>query len=208
VQVIQHHPPTTETSNKRVFLLKVANPTLGTVRLRMTQSDYQGEVNYWDEFSANLKTTTNMSRVLVDTLNQTFMDVKLNADLGLDSINTDTVVELLSAEDSIIELGARANDTPAEVMQWNPGKAAASNNDSAMMCIRLVAKSASDAWFELVLPSVMMSPENDGENASNAVALALQVDLGNGSWESSLIPTQPENKDDKVTFDLVIAWKI
>lgn len=204
VQVIQHHPPSTETSNKRVFLLKVANPTLGTVRLRMAKSDYQGEVNHWDEFSHDLKTTTKMPRVLVDTLNQTFMDVQLNADIDLDiSNNTDTLVELLSAEDSIIELGARANDTPAEVMQWKPGSAATSSDTAAtMMSIRLVAKSASDAWFELVLP---VSPEND--DASNAVPLALQVNLGNGSWESSLIPTQPEKKDDRVTFDLVLAWK-
>ena len=137
-----------------------------------------------------------MAGVLVDTLQQTLLDVALIS--GLDVVSSIDTMELLSAEDSIIELGASANDTPDDVWQWNGRVVGAAATPSAMM-MRLVAKSASDAWLELVLPSLL-------ENAANAVPLALEVDLGNGSWESSLIPTQPNVPDDKVTLDLVLAW--
>ena len=110
-----------------------------------------------------------MAGVLVDTLQQTLLDVALIS--GLDVVSSIDTMELLSAEDSIIELGASANDTPDDVWQWNGRvKAAAAATPSAMM-MRLVAKSASDAWLELVLPSLL-------ENAANAVPLALEVDLG------------------------------
>jgi len=131
-----------------------------------------------------------MNGLLVDTMNHTFLDVKLSTEV---SFSTTDKVELLSAEDSIIELGASARETPTEVLQWDP--AATATNDHSL---RLVAKTASDAWFELVAPDV---------SSSNAIPLALQVDLGNGSWESSLIPTKPEaGESDNVTFDLVLAW--
>ena len=198
IQVIHHNPPCPENSNRRVFLLKVSNPTLGTVRLRLVKSTYCGEIDHWDEFSTSSepKPTATMAEVLVDSLQQTFMDVLLS---NLDSNSTDTV-ELLSAEDSIIELGASANDTPTEVSQWNSSTSPLeSPSASAIMMIRLVAKSGSDAWYELVLPSPWT-------NASNAVPLAVEVDLGNGSWESSLIPTQPDVNDDKASFDLVLVW--
>jgi hypothetical protein len=199
IQVIQHDPPCSENSNRRVFLLKVSNPTLGTVRLRLAKSNYCGEIDHWDEFSTSpeLKPTVTLSGVLVESLQQTFMNVVILANVEINSTDT---VELLSAEDSIIELGASANDTPAEVSQWNSSTIPLENLTASAMMIRLVAKSASDAWYELVLPS-------SGENASNAVPLAVEVDLGNGSWESSLIPTQPNVKDDMVIFDLVLVWK-
>ena len=198
--MLQHHPPSPENSNQRVFLLKVSNPTLGTVRLRLVKSNYLGEIDHWDEFSTSpeLKPTATMAGVLVDTLQQTLLDVALIS--GLDVVSSIDTMELLSAEDSIIELGASANDTPDDVWQWNGRvKAAAAAATPSAMMMRLVAKSASDAWLELVLPSLL-------ENAANAVPLALEVDLGNGSWESSLIPTQPNVPDDKVTLDLVLAW--
>ena len=108
--MLQHHPPSPENSNQRVFLLKVSNPTLGTVRLRLVKSNYLGEIDHWDEFSTSheLKSTATMAGVLVDTLQQTLLDVALIS--GLDVVSSTDTMELLSAEDSIIELGASANE--------------------------------------------------------------------------------------------------
>ena len=45
---------------------------------------------------------------------------------------------------------------------------------------------------------------------NSAVPIALQIEVGNGSWDSSLI--RPEKKGDATTkdlvnFDLVIVWE-
>jgi len=208
VQVVQHYhqPPDAEKDpTKHIFLIHVANPTLGTVRLRITKSTYRGEVDHWnemmntEELEETKKTNTAMAGVLVDTLQQTILDLELNLDLTKSLTATDTV-ELKSAEDSIIELGAQSRETPVAVLEWDPARAATS---SAVSAIQLVAQSASDAWFELVL----RQPPESNSGPFNAVPLAMEVDLGGGSWESSLIPVEEVNEgNDKVTLDIVLAW--
>lgn len=140
-----------------------------------------------------------MPGLLVDTLHQTHADVELNTDVLKDFVETETV-ELLSAEDSIIELGGRARQTPPEVSNWN--LATVQVGDAAM---RLVAKSASDAWFELIMPELPLTDDAP----TPAVPVQLRVELGDGSWESSLIARKPteDGKPDMVVFDLVIAWR-
>jgi hypothetical protein len=50
-----------------VFLIQVAIPTLGTVRLRFTASNYQGEPR-WNDDDADTQTTTYLPDLLVNTL--------------------------------------------------------------------------------------------------------------------------------------------
>jgi len=225
-----------------VALLKVTNPTLGSIRLRLAPSSYRGEP-YWDDGgdAVDSNATTEdadapaprnpiLTDLLVDTWTQTRVDAKLverkvsNAE---DVKPTDTV-ELLSAEDSIIEMGSssRARQVPDEVSNWAPATSATS---ASTMSLKAVAHSASTAWFEMSIPGSSLENEegNEGEKGSGtgqrktkapAVPFALQIEIGNGSWESSLIqPLQgvvaaQKGEEaasaaaaiDRVTFDLVL----
>jgi hypothetical protein len=103
--------------------------------------------------------------------------------------------------------------------------------------IRLVDQSTSDAWFDFVTTTTADHQSSSRRSSEpplrTAFPIALQMDLGSGSWESSLIPPNTtgrntttctaivssrntgggtegsENNDssvtDKVTFDSVLV---
>jgi hypothetical protein len=98
-----------------VFLIKVANPTLGTVRLRFTASNCQGEPKWNDNNNDDTQTTTDLPDLLVDTIHQRFVDATFKPRV-LQHLCTTETVELLLAEDSIIELGVKAWDTPEQIV--------------------------------------------------------------------------------------------
>jgi hypothetical protein len=212
VRVVKH--ATLAENDKRVFLLKVTNPTLGTIRLRFSPSTYQGEQLTDAPETAGQKTTPFLSNLLVDTFSDehSHVEIKCNA---YESLEPTQEVELLSAEDSFIEFGGKSKEVPYEVLRWDPTQveaAAAAADGNAVM--RLVAQSASTAWFELVAP-VIPTPSGADDattitvsTASPAVPLALQIEVGNGSWESSLVTPKQQEGDAKdwVTFDLLITW--
>lgn len=176
-------------TERSAFLLKVTNPTLGPVRLRFGASAYEGEQG-WD---ADDLPETCMNQLLVDELTQTFWDIKLNTSILRDLATTATV-ELLSSEDSFIEFGGKARETPPKILQW---KVPAEKVEKSS--IRLVASSHSTVWFELLTFGL-----EGAEGHHPAIPIALEVEVGNGSWESSLIP-QKQNENDFVAFDLLIA---
>jgi hypothetical protein len=179
------------TPERSAFLLKVTNPTLGPVRLRFGPSTYNGEVN-WDD--PNGSCVTFLKDLLVDELMQESLQIDLQTTILQDLATTETV-ELLSAEDSFIEFGGKAREVPEGVRGW---KAPARTVTASQM--RVVASSSSTAWFELVTAGLEVA---DGSRPG--LPISIEVELGNGSWESSLIPQKnPEN--DFVAFDLVIAW--
>jgi hypothetical protein len=190
-------------SNNFAVLLNVSNPTLGKMRLRLKSSNYQGEVNYWrdeDEQDFELTVTTRLTGLLLDTLRQTHVDVDLKPDLT-NALGATETVELLSAEDSIIELGSKAGNLPEAVRKWNPNDFLSSATVTSSK-LQLVAKSASDAWFELFCISSVF--DDTSSFGTFAFPIALQVDLGHGSWDSSLIPPNEEGSKDSVTIDFVL----
>jgi len=179
-------------SERSIFLLKVTNPTLGPIRLRFAASNYEGEPS-WDSKKPN----ASLKQVLVDELKQTFMDVDLNTNTLRDLATTETV-ELLSSEDSFIEFGGKARELPEEIREWKVPITTTVENSS----MRLVAVSTSTAWFELVTCGF---PNSDTGTSRPGICIALEVEVGNGSWESSLIPQQ-KDEHDFVVVDLVITW--
>jgi hypothetical protein len=197
-------------NGKRVFLLKVTNPTLGTIRLRFSPSSYQGELDPESDQKKKTTTTPLLSQVLVDTFTDEHVDVEIKCN-AFESLAPTQEVELLSAEDSFIEFGGKSKEVPYEVLKWDPAQAeAAATASGSNAVMRLVAQSASAAWFEL-LSSTLPTPSNDADRSlfSPAVPLALQIEVGNGSWQSSLVqPKQPEGEGkDWATFDLlIITW--
>jgi hypothetical protein len=184
-------------NDRQVFLLKVTNPTLGAIRLRFAGSSYDGEP---DPENDGEKTTL-LPNLLVNTFSQRHIDAKLECSV-LQTLTPTESVELLSAEDSFIELGGKSKDVPDAVENWSTSTAVA--GAGVEFILRLVSQSVSTAWFELILPEMKSDPS---ATVSPAIPLALQIEVGNGSWQSSLIQPLVEGQEgDWVTFDLVITW--
>lgn len=186
--------------SRHAFLLKVTNPTLGAVRFRLAASTYEGEP-VWDEHGIR---TPLLENILVDSLNQQCLNAKLITKVG-DSIEASELCELEPAEDSFLELGRSSNEEPLEVAKWNAGDILADStvSEEKPSSLRVVGRRKSCAWIELVLLETALE-----QGLNCAVPLALQIEVGDGSWESSLIqPERAEGTKDIVTFDLVIVWE-
>lgn len=186
---------------RHVFLFKVANPTLGAIRLRLASSKYSGEPD-WDD---KTKTTPALENLLVDPMTQQFVNAKLAPDVSR-TLQPTEVCQLEPAEDSFLELGKSSTEEPDVVTKWDAGDVLVDSKVGPELpaTLRLVGQKSSCAWFELVVLETKM---NSGVNC--AVPLALQIEVGDGSWDSSLVQADPVKDDetkDLVTFDLVIIW--
>jgi hypothetical protein len=191
--------------SRHAFLLKVSNPTLGRVRLRLSGSSYNGEKDWNEETS----TSSLLQNILVDPLTQTCVDAMIDPSSAKSFPTTDSC-QLEPAEDSFLELGkSNADDIPDDVVKWDAVDILFESKVSRDLpsSMRLVGQKKSFAWFELVL----MEPTTTGRNLLCAVPLSMQIEVGNGSWDSSLIPTnflvEGEPKLDYVSFDLLILWE-
>jgi hypothetical protein len=188
---------------KHALLIKISNPTLGVVRLRLQSSEYKGEP-VWD---SKIDRTPVLEDLLVDPLTQTKLNTKLATET-VRQLQATQVCELEAAEDSFLELGKLLNDDePDEVAQWDSTAVLSSStisSGSSPSTLRLLAQKSAVGWFELVLL------ETTAENGLySAIPLALQIEVGEGSWESSLVQPEPvegEGVKDMATFDLVLAW--
>jgi hypothetical protein len=216
-----------------VVLLKVTNPTLGSLRLRFAASPYVGEPD-WDSVDGDgaapsadadpNQFTDSLPGLMVHTFTQTHWDVEYDSGVLRDLPASETV-ELHSSEDSIIEMGGhKARQTPPEVVNWEPPPtvAASTDEDGTKPVLRLVTHRASSAWFELafVEPARFCEADETAERARThapdrlawAVSLRLEVEVGPGSWETSLIPPlstggSDATSVDRVPFDLVLAYQ-
>eukprot|EP00980_Cylindrotheca_fusiformis_P028103 scaffold22580_cov210-Cylindrotheca_fusiformis.AAC.10 len=187
---------------RHAFLLKVSNPTLGTIRFRLAGSEYSGEP-VWD--GDDSERTPFLEKILVDPLNQQIVNAKLVESVG-SSIQPSEICALEAGEDTFLDFGRSSNEEPIEVAKWDAGEVLADSkvSEATPSTLRVVGSRKSCAWLELVLLETSMEA-----GIYNAVPLSLQIEVGDGSWESSLI--QPELSKDKskdmVTFDLVVVWE-
>jgi hypothetical protein len=187
--------------SRHAFLLKISNPTLGTIRLRLAASDYSGEP-VWNDQTV---TTPSLENILVDPLTQVSVNAILDPKVAMDLKPTESC-QLDPAEDSFLEIGKTITDVPVKVSKWDAGDVLFDSKVSpeSPASLRLVAQRKSTAWFELVLMDRSTKP-----STYFAVPLALQIQVGDGSWESSLVQSQrlEDGGSDLVTFDLVIIWE-
>jgi hypothetical protein len=187
---------------RHVFLLKVSNPTLGVIRIRMQPSSYKGEpVIHGD----NEDMTSLFDNLIVDSLEQTRIRAKLVTDLT-DNLGATQVCELEAAEDSFLELGKSARNDPLQVVNWSATDVLSKSEvstSSASSTLKFLDRSLSDGWFELAVL------ETASEVAPFvAIPLSLEIEVGNGSWESSLVQQQLAHGGDKDTarFDFVVTF--
>lgn len=190
--------------SKHAFLLKVSNPTLGTIRLRFASSDYSGEP-VWDDSSS---TTSLLQNILLNPFTDSRVDAKLLPELVAGMEPTD-FCQLDASEDSFLDLGKTSNEIPPAVIDWKPSTALSESEvktDGPPSALRFVGSANSNAWFELV---VLEKAVPEGHN--HAVPLAMQIEVGSGSWDSSLIlpniKDEGDDSKDAVTFSLVIVWE-
>ena len=147
-----------------------------------------------------------MEDLIVDPLKRVSVDAHLDTDVAK-AIDATGFCELEPAEDSFLELGEKASDNvPEAVSSWDAGDILFDSKVSKEMpaTLRQLGQKKSVAWFELV---VMESTID--QNVNSAVPITLELQVGDGSWESSLIQPQDDgNQDSKdlVSFDLVLIW--
>jgi hypothetical protein len=211
--------PVDVTTQIHAFVLKVTNSTLGLVRLQISlSSQYKGEPSWNDHRIKNPA----LEDLLVETLTNKHVDafvLTTSNHGGTEFILKSDIVVLHSAEDSIADIG-KVLETPEQVVTWDSEKAlAAASTDSlssleenqvAFFGIKMLAEKSGSAWFELIC-ATRLSPDIEPASSElfSAFPLSLQIEVGNGSWESSLIkaiPTEEGEEADKVVFDLVVAW--
>jgi hypothetical protein len=151
-------------------------------------------------------TTRLLQKILVDPLSQLSVDAHLDTELSKAVQPTDTC-ELEPAEDSFLELGKTNDDIPEPVAKWDASNVLLDPKLSTEIPARvhLVGQKKSVAWFELVLQAPSLT---EHQHVCRAIPLALQIQVGDGSWESSLIQshTLEGGSKDFVSFDLVIMW--
>jgi hypothetical protein len=165
------------------FLLKVSNPTMGMVRLRFGPS--------------TLENARALKQVLIDSLKVSYADIILNPK-ATSTLKPSEFVQLDSVQDSFLELGKSSRSSlPEAVASWTP----TAPGDSPS--IQLVASYKDTAWLELIL-TVTDYQQNQ---VWTAAPITLQIQVGDGSWESSLIKCIPSERPDLVTFDIFIAWE-
>lgn len=169
------------------FLLQVTNPTLGLIRLRWGPSHYRGEED-WEG-----KVTSLLPHLLVDTTSRELWDVRL-IEAGDVEIQTTDVIELESAEDSLLEWShTSSNQLPEAVSSWV----------GTSEHTHWIAQQQQDSWLEVVIPAKATALQSE----HCAIPLRMQVELGNGSWESSLIKQDTTKETDWVEFDVILAWE-
>lgn len=106
-------------------------------------------------------------------------------------------MELASAEDSLLELThTSSNQLPETASSWN----------GTSERTQWIAQQQQDAWLEVVIPVQSTLPVTHPLEHC-AVPLQMQVELGNGSWESSLIEQDTSKETDWVEFDVILTWE-
>uniref|UniRef100_A0A7S2UH53 Dynactin subunit 4 n=1 Tax=Attheya septentrionalis TaxID=420275 RepID=A0A7S2UH53_9STRA len=189
-----------------VFLLKVKNPTLGPVRLRFHKPNESVSLAASDiQHSSNGSIV--LDQVTCDSIGQHKVTAQMHATCTQNLAPTESV-ELDPVEDAFLELGRGRNNDPVQVQTWMPRKGTSEG-------IQFLEQQRDSAWFQLVVthPSSPMAYETNGKTLPihlNALSLQLQVEVGNNSWESSLIKPKPPaegEKHDFVSLDLILVWE-
>jgi hypothetical protein len=196
---------------------------------------YKDEFSHWNDEGIDVDetiATATFRNVLLDPLRRVLTD-EIHIDLSISqstaSENSTPTIELQSMEDSIlldypgtatatniISTNRESNERnaiPDVVKLWGLDK---TDNSSKNNSLRFVAQNSSTAWYELsVINSVIRRPspvDATSENTPSSTAssygipMVLEIDIGNGSWESSLIPVDKEN--DAVRLDLTVVFPL
>lgn len=186
IQLCRHE--TDSSRQQYAVLLKIRNPTLSMIRLRLSGLD-EGD-------SAKID-ARELDNVLVDPFRGTFVKAHLCTPEITSSLAPTDWFTLDNTEDSL--LGKREDDPP-EIEEWNALTAMSEGEDNSKL--RVVATRRDTAWVELILKDAAATSDGDG---FLAVPMSMHIEVGNGSWEASLIKHRdlPGGEMDLVTLNAV-----
>jgi len=196
---------TDPSTGKVAALLKVKNPTLNMIRLRFSgpNSSEEGETIDAKE----------LENILVDPFMETII---AKADLcssdSLLSIAPCDWIELDSAEDLLLDIGKRQQDDPQVVKSWDFAPLLDALDSNSLPKLTVVASRGDTSWVEVIIPN-SAAINSDGEKPPSncfAVPLSMQIEVGNGSWEASLIKRRevPDGEQDLVQLDIVVLLHV
>lgn len=191
---------------RHALLLSVTNPTLGMIRLRLNGADLRN----FDASTASDDEGYTLRNIRVDSLGRCRANVRMIGSTS--TIVLPDMVELEAVEDALFDIGAGQSKEPKEVETWDANailKATECDDEGLSVCpFSAVAVSKDRAWIQLVI-------EEDGFKETStpeefvAFPATLQVEIGNGSWESSLIKSVEvkEGESDLFSVRLLLAWR-
>lgn len=166
----------------------------------MSPSKYTGE-SVWD---SKTETSAHLENLLVDPLRRVSVDAHLDTE-ATKSIDSTELCELEAAEDSFLELGSKSsNNVPEAVSSWEAGDVLVDSkvSDETPATLRQLGQKKSVAWFELVVLESSID-----RSAHSAIPITMEIQVGEGSWESSLVQPRGNGNQDFVSFDLVVVWE-
>ena len=150
-----------------------------------------------------------MRNIRVDSLGRCRANVRMIGSTS--TIVLPDMVELEAVEDALFDIGAGQSKEPKEVETWDANvilKAECDDEGLSGCPFSAVAVSKDRAWIQLVI-------EEDGFKETStpgefvAFPATLQVEIGNGYWESSLIKSVEvkEGESDLFSVRLLLAWR-
>lgn len=206
VQLCRHGADTK--TQKYAALMKVKNPTLNMIRLRLSgPSDLEEEKTEGEDTSTSFPQIDEheLENILVDPFTETFVQGVLCNPESMVSLTPTDFFVLEPADDPFLDIGKGKEEEPPAVKDWDATSTLDSMDDSNTSQLKLVATRGDTAWVELILCNATAEDFSSNVNKYLALPLALQIEVGNGSWEASLIKRRdlPDEEQDLVTLSLV-----
>lgn len=198
VQLCRHGSDPTK--QKYAALLKVKNPTLNMIRLRLSGWSVASEDD--EGMSSPPIDCRELQNVLLEPFAESFVHGHLCTPKVVASLTPTDFFVLDPADDPFLDIGKGQEEDPFGVRSWDAMSTIAFGDGGASH-LRVAATRGDTALIELVL---CLTPAD--ERASSGylgVPITMQIEVGNGSWEASLIKRRdlPEAEKDLVALHLV-----
>ncbi|KAL7487088.1 hypothetical protein ACHAW6_012681 [Cyclotella cf. meneghiniana] len=202
VQICRHGSDSTR--QRYAVLLKVRNPTLSMVRLRFSSPSFSkpGDCAPGEQISTIPE--RELQNIPIDPFKETFVNARICSPSSTESLVPTEWLVLEHAEDLFLDMGKGQEEDPTEVRDWDASLAL----DSLGHCIsefHVLATRKDTAWVELVLSTDSNTEDIHPNKCYLAIPIAMQIEVGNGSWDGSLIKKRdlPKENIDFVTLNLV-----
>ncbi len=195
------------TSHKYAAILKVKNPTLNMIQLRLVGPSSCETMNL-----THLHDPNELQNILVNPFTETYIQGRVCTPIATATITPTEFFVLHPADDPYLDIRKHQTGDPLEVQNWDAtATLSASHCDESQF--RIIATEGDTAWVELLLCNAIPVMDNSSIAAKDteylAVPFALQIEVGNGSWEASLIKRHdlPAEEKDLVTLNLVALMR-
>ncbi|KAL3777637.1 hypothetical protein ACHAWO_012526 [Cyclotella atomus] len=186
------------TGLKYAVLMKVRNPTLSMIRLRFSPPSLKGS-------SENcFINERELENIPIEPFSQKFVNAHAISASCIDSLTPTDWVELENAEDMFLDMGTGHMEDPPNVRNWKASAVLDAVSDGIGSTLRIVASQKDTAWVEMLALAESSLKQASAGKSHLAIPFGMQIEVGNGSWEASLIKKQdlPKGEMDMVTLNV------